>query len=64
MPNAICRDHTRDNTTQVMIELNGYVFRATEVEAARAVIALAAGELDEPAYVTFLRANSTARSTG
>ena len=61
MPNAICRDHTRDNTTQVMIELNGYVFRATEEEAARAVIALAAGE---PAYVTFLRANSTARSTG
>ena len=48
----------------LFLELNGYDFRATEEEAARAVIALAAGELVEPAYVTFLRANSTARSTG
>lgn len=48
----------------LFLELNGFVFGATEAGAARAVIALAAGELDESGDVAFIRENSTARSDG
>jgi death-on-curing protein len=41
----------------LFLELNGYRFKATEEDAARAVLELAAGALDEAAYSAFLRAN-------
>jgi death-on-curing protein len=44
----------------LFIELNGYLFSATEDAAAEAVLALAAGTLDEARYTAFLRANTTA----
>ncbi len=37
--------------------LNGFELRATEQEATQAVFALAAGDLDEAGYTTWLRAN-------
>ncbi|MDE0626904.1 MAG: type II toxin-antitoxin system death-on-curing family toxin [Bryobacterales bacterium] len=40
----------------LFIELNGYRFDATEEYAARAMIDLAAGTLDEEGYSAFLRA--------
>jgi death on curing protein len=43
----------------LFLELNGYRFAASEVEAARAVLELARGNLDEAAYTAFLRANSS-----
>jgi death-on-curing protein len=39
------------------LELNGFAFRATEEDATRTVLALAAGDLDEAAYTAWLRAN-------
>ena len=39
-------------------ELNGYRFTASEEDAAQAVLALAAGDLDETGYVAFLSANA------
>lgn len=42
----------------LFLELNGYRFTADEAEAAQAVLALAAGTLDEAGYTHFLRANS------
>jgi death-on-curing protein len=39
----------------LFLELNGYSFTATEEAAAQAVIALAAGQLDEAGYTAFLR---------
>jgi len=45
----------------LFLELNGYRFHASEEDAARAVLALAAGEIDEAGYAAFLRAN-TARA--
>lgn len=45
----------------LFLELNGYHFTATEEAAARAVIDLAAGTLEERGYGAFLRANATAR---
>jgi death on curing protein len=41
----------------LFLELNGYRFTASEEDAANAVLALAAGGLDEIAYADFLRAN-------
>lgn len=38
----------------VFLELNGYRFQASEAEAAGAVIALAAGELDEAGFSAWL----------
>ena len=38
----------------LFLELNGYVFGASEEAAAQAVIALASGTMDEAAYATFL----------
>lgn len=43
----------------LFLELNGYRMRASEEDAAQAVLQLAAGMLDEPGYTAFLRANTT-----
>jgi death-on-curing protein len=42
----------------LFLELNGYRFTATEEDAARAVLSLAAETLNEEEYGLFLRANS------
>jgi death-on-curing protein len=42
----------------LFLELNGYIFAASEADAAQAVLALAAGTIDEAGYASFLRANS------
>jgi death-on-curing protein len=39
------------------LELNGFVFRASEEDAIQAVLALAAGQLDETGYAAWLRSN-------
>lgn len=39
----------------LFLELNGHRFTASEEDAARAVLDLAAGSLDEPGYMAFLR---------
>ncbi len=44
----------------LFLEMNGYRFTATEEETAQAVLALAAGTLDEAGYTAFLRENSEA----
>jgi death on curing protein len=41
----------------LFLELNGFRFTATESAAADAVLALAAGNLDEAGYTRFLREN-------
>ena len=41
----------------LFLELNGFSFSASETDAAEAVMALAAGALDEAGYAAFLRAN-------
>lgn len=41
----------------LFLELNGYRFTASEEEAAKAVLGLAAGNLNETGYSAFLRAN-------
>jgi death-on-curing protein len=41
----------------LFLELNGWRFGASESAAAEAVLALAAGSLDEVSYTTFLREN-------
>jgi death on curing protein len=45
----------------LFLELNGYRFAASEEEAARAVLELASGHLNEEGYTAFLRANSSSR---
>ena len=45
-------------TALTFLELNGYQFHATEVDAAVRTLALAAGEMSEAAYAEWLRANS------
>jgi len=42
----------------LFLELNGYRFGATEVEAVLRTLALAAGELSESAYADWLKRNS------
>ncbi len=42
----------------LFLELNGYRFAAPETDAADAVLAVAAGELDESGYTSFLRENT------
>jgi len=44
----------------LFLELNGYRFAARQEEAASAILALAAGKLDERGYTAFLAANVTA----
>ena len=41
----------------LFLELNGYRFTATQENAANAVLALAAGQMDEEGYAAFLAAN-------
>ena len=41
----------------LFLELNGYRFTARQEEAANAILALAAGHLDERGYAAFLAAN-------
>lgn len=45
----------------LFLELNGYVFKASEEDAANAVLALAAGTMDENGFAIWLRANVTRR---
>jgi death on curing protein len=42
----------------LFLELNGYKFQATEVDAALRTLSLAAGEMKEAAYSEWLKANS------
>lgn len=42
----------------VFLELNGYKFRASEVDATLQTLALAAGEMSEAAFSRWLKANS------
>ncbi len=42
----------------LFLELNGYTFQATEVDAALRTLALAAGEMSEAAYAEWLKGNS------
>jgi death-on-curing protein len=42
----------------LFLELNGYNFTASEEAAAQAVMALAAGTLDEAAFSAWVRANA------
>ena len=42
----------------LFLELNGVVLVASEPDATRIVLALAAGETDEAAYAEFLRAST------
>jgi death-on-curing protein len=41
----------------LFLEINGYSFKASEEQAAQAVINLAAGELDAVGYAQFLKQN-------
>ena len=41
----------------LFLEMNGFTFRADEVDATRAVLGLAAGTIDEAVYTAWLRAN-------
>ncbi len=41
----------------LFLELNRFDFKASEEDATQAVLAVAAGTLDEPGYVAWLRAN-------
>jgi death-on-curing protein len=45
-------------TAVLSLELNGYRFHASEVDAAVRTLALAAGEMTEEAYADWLKANS------
>ena len=45
-------------TGVAFLKLNGFELRATEQEATQAVLALAAGDLDEAGYTAWLRANA------
>lgn len=45
----------------LFLEVNGYRFDASQQEAARAVLELASGNLDEAGYTAFLRANCSPR---
>jgi death-on-curing protein len=42
----------------LFLELNGYRFTASEEAAARAILELAAGRMDEKGFCEFVRANS------
>ena len=45
-------------TAIIFLEVNSYRFTASEAEATIRTLALAAGDLDEPGYAGWLRANS------
>ena len=46
----------------LFLELNGYVFKASEEDATQAVMGLDAGTIDETAYETWLRTNAKRRA--
>lgn len=48
----------------LFLELNGHAFAASQEDAAAAVLALAAGRMDERAYAAFLAANATSIGGG
>ncbi len=48
-------------TGTAFLLLNGFELRATEQEATQAVFALAAGDLDEAGYASWLRSNVKSR---
>ena len=62
---GIVRDHTFVDGNKrtgfvvgiLFLELNGYLFTASQEDTANAVLELAAGSLDEPGYSAFLRAH-------
>jgi death on curing protein len=41
----------------LFLECNGYRFTATEEDATQAILGLASGEIDEPAFTSWLRGN-------
>jgi len=45
-------------TAVLFLELNGYHFKASQVDATVQTLALAAGELDEAGYAVWLKTNS------
>ena len=45
----------------LFLELNGYLFTASEEDAAQALLGLASGQLDDAGYTAFLRANVVRR---
>ncbi|MGH7841049.1 MAG: type II toxin-antitoxin system death-on-curing family toxin [Candidatus Binataceae bacterium] len=47
----------------LFLEINGYRFIASEADATQAVLALAAGALDEAAFAAWMRANTRATRT-
>lgn len=47
----------------MFLELNGYVFGASEVDATIQTLGLAASELDEPGYAAWLEANCKPKSS-
>lgn len=53
--------HTGFVTAVVFLELNGYAFHASEVEATLKTLALAAGEFTEADCAKWLEADSTAK---
>ncbi len=46
----------------LFMELNGHRFAASQAEAAAVMLAVAAGEIDEPAFAAWIRANSLSRA--
>ncbi|HZR59093.1 MAG TPA: type II toxin-antitoxin system death-on-curing family toxin [Terriglobales bacterium] len=48
----------------LFLELNAYKFKASEEDATQAVMALAAGTLDEAGYTAWLRTNSKRKRAG
>ena len=45
----------------LFLELNGFVFMASEEDATQAVFGIAGGSLDEAAYTAWLRVNKRGR---
>jgi prophage maintenance system killer protein len=43
----------------LFLELNGFRFNASEEDAAQMVLELASGDLDEAAYIAFVRAHAS-----
>jgi death on curing protein len=46
----------------IFLDLNGWELRATEADAVAAVLALAAGEMDEAGFSEWVKTNSSVRS--
>ncbi len=46
----------------LFLALNGYRLTANQVSATQAMLAVAAGEMDEPAFASWLRTNMTSRA--